>query len=164
MAKVKFVLSRAGYLRGNSSVGDVFEVEEAEAKRLEHAGIGTISKEDAARLQELEGQALTIAELQQQLADGKVTQRLLEGQLSERDKLISELTGEVERLRARLAEAEPEPAEPSATPLPDDFPRRDKLLEAGYTTVEQVAELSDDDLMAVDGIGKASLAEIRARL
>lgn len=57
-------------------------------------------------------------------------------------------------------EREPEP-NPEGTPLPDDYPAHDELLSAGYTTLEAVAEATDDELTAIDGIGPATLTKIR---
>lgn len=38
---------------------------------------------------------------------------------------------------------------------------REALLEAGYTADEEVRAASDDDLLALDGIGQGRLAKIR---
>ena len=50
-------------------------------------------------------------------------------------------------------------AAPDALDLPDDM--RLKLAEAGYTTVEAIHEASDEELEAIEGIGKATVAKIR---
>lgn len=44
-------------------------------------------------------------------------------------------------------------------PLPDDFPARDILVDAGHTTIKAVPR-SADDLMAIPGIGKGRAAQI----
>lgn len=48
--------------------------------------------------------------------------------------------------------------EPFATA---DLPHGDKLTAAGYETAADVITASDSDLLKVDGIGKASLRDIR---
>lgn len=53
----------------------------------------------------------------------------------------------------------PAPANKAAPAgLPEDFPGRDKLIEAGHETIEAVRQV--EDLTAVDGIGKATAARI----
>lgn len=47
-------------------------------------------------------------------------------------------------------------------PLPEDFPARDLLTEAGYASVEDVAAASREELRAVKGIGPATADKIRA--
>ena len=49
-------------------------------------------------------------------------------------------------------------------PLPDDFPKVDRLTEAGYTTVQDLDEAADEELLKVDRIGEQSLEEIRAAI
>ena len=47
--------------------------------------------------------------------------------------------------------------------LPDDFPARGDLLSDGeYVTIQAVKDASDDDLEAVDGVGPATVEDIRA--
>lgn len=50
-------------------------------------------------------------------------------------------------------------AAPAGTPLPEDFPGREALVTAGYTTVESVPN-DFDALFALDGIGKATAKSI----
>lgn len=50
---------------------------------------------------------------------------------------------------------------PEGTALPADFPAQDLLVEAGLKTVEAVQAASDEQLLAVSGIGPATLKEIR---
>lgn len=45
--------------------------------------------------------------------------------------------------------------------LPDDFPGFESLVEAGYETLTSVKDASDEDLLEVTGIGKATLDKIR---
>lgn len=45
------------------------------------------------------------------------------------------------------------------TPLDQDV--ADALVSAGYETIDKVREASDEDLLAVKGIGKTKLKEIR---
>lgn len=47
------------------------------------------------------------------------------------------------------------------TPLGNDFPANQLLSGAGLRTVEAVAEATDDELLAIDGIGPARLEDIR---
>ena len=49
----------------------------------------------------------------------------------------------------------------AAGDLPPDYPARDLLLDAGFTTVAKVAAATDSDLTAISGIGKATVAQIR---
>jgi predicted flap endonuclease-1-like 5' DNA nuclease len=44
-------------------------------------------------------------------------------------------------------------AQEDATPIPEDFPGRNALLAAGYTTLESLRGLSEADLIAIKGIG-----------
>lgn len=46
-------------------------------------------------------------------------------------------------------------------PLPDGFPAKAKLEEAGYDTVQDVREASDEELLGLDGIAEGTLAKIR---
>lgn len=48
--------------------------------------------------------------------------------------------------------------------LPEDFPARAALSEAGYTSRSQIADLSDEDLTAIKGVGPATAARIREAL
>lgn len=59
----------------------------------------------------------------------------------------------------RIIEAE----QPISTPvaLPDDFPARMALLDAGIVTFEAAQALSNETLLSLKGIGEASLARIR---
>jgi hypothetical protein len=50
-----------------------------------------------------------------------------------------------------------------STPLPDDFPGRDELIEEGLETVEAVRDY-DDELEAIHGIGKVTGSHIRNTL
>lgn len=45
--------------------------------------------------------------------------------------------------------------------LPEDFPARDLLEDAGFTTLEQVSALSEAELIAIKGIGKATANVIK---
>lgn len=64
------------------------------------------------------------------------------------------------RWRHRTGEGE----EVLSTPLPDDFPGRALLVGAGYTTVEAVRAASDEELLAIRGVGKRLLEQIRHAL
>lgn len=46
-------------------------------------------------------------------------------------------------------------------PLPDGFPAKAKLEEAGYDTVQDVREASDEELLGLEGIAEGTLAKIR---
>lgn len=49
------------------------------------------------------------------------------------------------------------------TDLPDDYPGRSALVEDGrFVTASTVASASDEDLLAVSGIGKSTLDDIRS--
>lgn len=60
--------------------------------------------------------------------------------------------------------------EPPTTPtpvvetddLPADFPQREALTAAGFGALLLVAQATDDELLAIEGIGKATLEKIRA--
>lgn len=55
----------------------------------------------------------------------------------------------------------PEP-QPEAEPREKAMPYADLLAGAGYDTPEKVRAASDGDLLGIEGIGPARLAEIRA--
>lgn len=61
------------------------------------------------------------------------------------------------------AGTEPE-AESLGEELPDDFPAVRHLREAGFTTLQHVDDLSDEDLQEIDGIGETYATQIRDRL
>lgn len=46
--------------------------------------------------------------------------------------------------------------------VPEDFPGREDLAKAGITTLSSVRGASDDELLALDGIGEATVKKIRA--
>lgn len=45
--------------------------------------------------------------------------------------------------------------------LPDEFPLKEKLVEAGYDSQSKVHEATDEDLLAINGVGESRLLEIR---
>lgn len=49
-------------------------------------------------------------------------------------------------------------------PLAEDFPAREALMTAGYAYTEQVKRASDEVMLTVAGVGKATLAKIREAL
>lgn len=61
----------------------------------------------------------------------------------------------------RIEEQEVEPDE-EGTALPDDFPARSKLADAGIETLEAVEAV--EDLTEITGIGDATAGEIREAL
>jgi len=58
-----------------------------------------------------------------------------------------------------VALKEPKKPEPVYTPIPDDFPGKDALEEAGVLYLETVPRLGAD-LIEIDGIGKATANKI----
>lgn len=46
--------------------------------------------------------------------------------------------------------------------LPEGFPQREALTAAGFGALLLVTKASDEELLAIDGIGKATLEKIRA--
>lgn len=57
----------------------------------------------------------------------------------------------------------PEPVAPAVTDdLPEGFPQREALTAAGFGALLLVTKASDEELLAIDGIGKATLEKIRA--
>src|SRR5690349_14675415 len=44
--------------------------------------------------------------------------------------------------------------------LTDDFPAREALVAGGFRTQQQVREASDEELLALEGIGRATLEKI----
>lgn len=100
------------------------------------------------------------------------------------DQLLREIIFELRALRAEIAavdlplevleapgvtlEVTPDPFNPSSVwsddeteTLPDDFPARDLLMEAGFRSVPAIANAGDLQLRTIKGIGPATLAEIR---
>ena len=69
---------------------------------------------------------------------------------------------------APKATPKPEPVSDviSVTPkgLPEDLPYRDALSEAGFETLDAINDATDDDIIAVNGIGYKALEKIRAYL
>lgn len=60
----------------------------------------------------------------------------------------------------------PEPPQPPPAPIESlGLPSQQEaaLVESGYTTVDQLAAASDDELAAVDGVGKRTIEFIRGR-
>lgn len=55
-------------------------------------------------------------------------------------------------------------ARPRADSIPEDFPYAALLSGGGYKTAEALRAASDEDLLAIDGIGEARLKEIRQAL
>ena len=77
------------------------------------------------------------------------------------------IVGPVKEDGPKEASTEPETVknereEKSVSALPDDFPARDLLYDNLYTTLEQVREATDKELLALKGLGKATLRDIRA--
>jgi len=62
--------------------------------------------------------------------------------------------------RRTVAKKAPEPT----SDLPEDFPERDLILGTQFKSLDALNAASDDDLLAVDGIGPAKLKAIRAAL
>lgn len=54
-----------------------------------------------------------------------------------------------------------EPVKKQHDALPDDFPARDLLYDNLYTTLESVRGATDKELLALKGLGKATLRDIR---
>lgn len=83
--------------------------------------------------------------------------------------ILDELRQMKDRLPSPAATPEPgltplsEPARPQMTPLPDDFPARDKLAAAGILYLETVPR-DGDALVAIKGIGTATAGQILAYL
>ena len=58
---------------------------------------------------------------------------------------------------------QPDNDQQPGTPLPEALDQRvrEALAAAGYTSVEEVRDADDETLLAVEGIGKATLAKVR---
>jgi ERCC4-type nuclease len=50
------------------------------------------------------------------------------------------------------------------TELPENFPGKKQLEAVGIESLEQVRDMSEEDLIALDGIGPKTAAEIRAQV
>jgi hypothetical protein len=62
-----------------------------------------------------------------------------------------------------VPEAPVEESAPSTvTPIPEGFPERERLEEASVTTLEQIEAMTDADLLALPGVGRARVSLIRA--
>lgn len=64
-----------------------------------------------------------------------------------------------ERVQEGIKEGWLEPIEYGA--MPDKYPRRDLLVSNGFYSIEAVERASDNELLAIDGIGPKTLQEIR---
>lgn len=53
------------------------------------------------------------------------------------------------------------PGDEGPAGYPEDFPAAETLAEAGYASAEEVQGTSDEELLDVNGIGEATLEEIR---
>ena len=60
------------------------------------------------------------------------------------------------------AQAQPARTKPAPADLPADFPERDLLIGTTFTSLEALKAATDEELLAVDGIGPAKLKAIRA--
>ena len=58
----------------------------------------------------------------------------------------------------------PKAGEAQPTPLPDGFPERELLIGTAFKTLEALKAASDEELLAVGGIGPTKLKAIRAAL
>lgn len=47
-----------------------------------------------------------------------------------------------------------------ATEIPEDFPKREVLIENGYDTMEKIRNATSEDLLEIEGIGEATLNTI----
>lgn len=81
--------------------------------------------------------------------------------------------GGLYRVKGKLVDASGKPvkaearrAAPAAvsSDLPEEFPGREHLIAAGLTTVAAVGAKSDEDLVALQGIGPATVRDIREAL
>jgi len=88
-------------------------------------------------------------------------------EVDEAHKAIYELRKEVRALKRSLKEARGEVTELTQTytdePLPEDFPERDALINAGITKLASLPH-SMEGLMALEGIGKVRAERILSRL
>lgn len=66
--------------------------------------------------------------------------------------------------KAPYGQAEVQTHEPPADPLPDDFPGRKYLVQAGQATLGQVRALSIDNLIEIKGIGTRLAEQILERV
>lgn len=80
------------------------------------------------------------------------------------DRIVDADGKETKKLSEKAAERAAANASTEPTELPEDFPSRDKLVAAGLTTTQAVSAKSDDELVALEGIGEASVKKIRAAL
>lgn len=53
---------------------------------------------------------------------------------------------------------------PAETPLPEGFPGRSLLVGAGYATLESLRSATDEELLAIRGVGRKLLEQIRHAL
>lgn len=57
-------------------------------------------------------------------------------------------------------DAEAAPRSEDENTLPGDLPGRDSLFAAGFEEIQAVLELDEDDLVEIEGIGKATARKI----
>lgn len=89
------------------------------------------------------------------------------GDLAATDEEVYEALDEIEQRRQALNDEEARVrsragrgGKGDSDDLPEDFPGRTALMEAGYTKLSQVNELSEEELTEIAGIGPATAAKI----
>ena len=63
-----------------------------------------------------------------------------------------------------VVESEPVLEQESPATLPEDMPYRDALIDDGFDTVEAINNATDEELVAINGIGYKALEKIRSYL
>ena len=170
-------LLKPGFVKGNAKVGSTHIVSQEEAELLKSDGAAVIDETETLQALQLESQQTELVALAEELTGQKAENAKLVAELSAKQTVIDDLTLELkkvggqealtEELKAMLEARDAELAElksGGATPLPSSFPERDRLVEAGFVTIQSVQTADDAQLDAIEGIGEATIKKIRESL
>lgn len=137
--------------------------------------MGTLSRAEMAQVIQGGGSVLYLGRTLTSLAQLPSEAELAEGDPEQSAAVVSALDAQIQALQAqrdKLAMAGQSPtigpvASPPAAqphPLVEVFGQQiaDRLTAAGYDTPEKVQAASDEDLLAIEGIGEGTVKKVRA--
>ena len=82
-------------------------------------------------------------------------------EVSEKTARVAVESGKFEYAPEQLKEFEKQIAESKGELAAVSIPMRDKMLAAGFETVEDIQNATDEQILAIDGIGEKTLKSIR---